>query len=108
MQKPDLSGHTPMMRQYLRLKKEAGSHLLLYRMGDFYEMFYGDAERGARLLNLTLTKRDRKSVGQGKRGSVRVELVGRRIIKTQNQRTTTYRQTSAAQTGDNRPPHTQQ
>ncbi|WP_249417687.1 DNA mismatch repair protein MutS [Pusillimonas minor] len=49
--------HTPMMRQYLRLKEEAGSHLLFYRMGDFYEMFYEDAERAARLLNLTLTKR---------------------------------------------------
>ncbi len=46
-----------MMRQYLALKAEAGSHLLFYRMGDFYEMFYEDAERGARLLNLTLTKR---------------------------------------------------
>jgi DNA mismatch repair protein MutS len=46
-----------MMQQYLRLKKQAGSHLLFYRMGDFYEMFYADAERGARLLNLTLTKR---------------------------------------------------
>ncbi|NYT62090.1 DNA mismatch repair protein MutS [Alcaligenaceae bacterium] len=46
-----------MMQQYLRLKAEAGSHLLFYRMGDFYEMFYSDAERGARLLNLTLTKR---------------------------------------------------
>ena len=46
-----------MMRQYLQLKAEAGSHLLFYRMGDFYEMFYADAERGARLLNLTLTKR---------------------------------------------------
>src|SRR3546814_17094747 len=57
MQKPDLPSHTPMMQQYLRLKAEAGSHLLFYRMGDFYEMFYGDAERGARLLNLTLTKR---------------------------------------------------
>jgi DNA mismatch repair protein MutS len=57
MQKSDLSSHTPMMQQYLRLKAEAGSHLLFYRMGDFYEMFYGDAERGARLLNLTLTKR---------------------------------------------------
>ncbi len=57
MQKSDLSTHTPMMQQYLRLKAEAGSHLLFYRMGDFYEMFYGDAERGARLLNLTLTKR---------------------------------------------------
>ena len=51
------SSHTPMMQQYLRLKAEAGSHLLFYRMGDFYEMFYEDAERGARLLNLTLTKR---------------------------------------------------
>lgn len=46
-----------MMQQYLRLKAEAGKHLLLYRMGDFYELFYEDAERGARLLNLTLAKR---------------------------------------------------
>jgi len=56
-QDTDLSTHTPMMQQYLRLKAQAGSHLLFYRMGDFYEMFYADAERGARLLNLTLTKR---------------------------------------------------
>jgi len=53
----DVSTHTPMMQQYLRLKAQAGEHLLFYRMGDFYEMFYADAERGARLLNLTLTKR---------------------------------------------------
>lgn len=46
-----------MMQQYLRLKEEAGQHLLFYRMGDFYEMFYEDAERAARLLSLTLTKR---------------------------------------------------
>src|SRR5690606_18603474 len=57
MSTSDLSGHTPMMQQYLQLKAQAGSHLLFYRMGDFYEMFYDDAERGARLLNLTLTKR---------------------------------------------------
>ena len=57
MPTPDLAGHTPMMQQYLQLKAQAGSHLLFYRMGDFYEMFYDDAERGARLLNLTLTKR---------------------------------------------------
>lgn len=57
MSKEDLSNHTPMMRQYLGLKKQAGSHLLFYRMGDFYELFYEDAERGARLLNLTLAKR---------------------------------------------------
>ncbi len=52
-----------MMQQYLRLKAEAGPLLLFYRMGDFYEMFYDDAERGARLLNLTLTKRG-SSAGQ--------------------------------------------
>ena len=46
-----------MMQQYLRLKAEAGNYLLFYRMGDFYELFYEDAERGARLLNLTLAKR---------------------------------------------------
>ena len=54
---PNTDSHTPMMQQYLRLKAEAGPLLLLYRMGDFYEMFYEDAERGARLLNLTLTRR---------------------------------------------------
>lgn len=57
MNKSDLSGHTPMMRQYLGLKAQAPNYLLFYRMGDFYELFYEDAERGARLLNLTLTKR---------------------------------------------------
>ncbi|WP_420913571.1 DNA mismatch repair protein MutS [Bordetella hinzii] len=51
------SQHTPMMQQYLRLKAEAGPLLLFYRMGDFYEMFYEDAEKAARLLNVTLTKR---------------------------------------------------
>ncbi|GAA4408086.1 DNA mismatch repair protein MutS [Advenella faeciporci] len=51
------AGHTPMMQQYLALKEEAGSILLFYRMGDFYEMFYDDAIKTARLLNLTLTKR---------------------------------------------------
>ena len=45
-----LDQHTPMMQRYLRLKAEAGPLLLLYRMGDFYEMFYEDAERGAKLL----------------------------------------------------------
>lgn len=57
MTTPDYSHHTPMMRQYLQLKEQAKSYLLFYRMGDFYELFYEDAERGARLLNLTLTKR---------------------------------------------------
>lgn len=56
-QKQDFSGHTPMMQQYLRLKQQAKSYLLFYRMGDFYELFYEDAEKGAKLLNLTLTQR---------------------------------------------------
>src|SRR5690606_34141819 len=57
MTKPDLSTHTPMMRQYLGLKAEAGPLLLLYRMGDFYELLYEDAKKAARLLHLTLTTR---------------------------------------------------
>lgn len=46
-----------MMQQYLRIKAEHPNALLFYRMGDFYEMFYEDAERGARLLGITLTTR---------------------------------------------------
>jgi DNA mismatch repair protein MutS len=49
--------HTPMMAQYLGLKADYPHTLLLYRMGDFYELFYADAEKAARLLNITLTQR---------------------------------------------------
>ncbi|WP_418953431.1 DNA mismatch repair protein MutS [Zeimonas sediminis] len=52
-----LAGHTPMMQQYLRIKADHPERLLFYRMGDFYELFYGDAERAARLLGITLTRR---------------------------------------------------
>lgn len=52
-----LDKHTPMMQQYLRIKAEHPDTLLLYRMGDFYEMFFDDAEKAARLLDITLTKR---------------------------------------------------
>ena len=52
-----ISGHTPMMQQYLRIKGEHPGMLLFYRMGDFYELFYGDAERAAPLLDITLTAR---------------------------------------------------
>jgi DNA mismatch repair protein MutS len=53
----DLSRHTPMMAQYLRVKAEHPDTLVFYRMGDFYELFYSDAEKAARLLDITLTKR---------------------------------------------------
>jgi DNA mismatch repair protein MutS len=49
--------HTPMMQQYLRVKDEHPDRLVFYRMGDFYELFYDDAERAARLLDITLTAR---------------------------------------------------
>ena len=49
--------HTPMMQQYLRIKAQYPDLLVLYRMGDFYELFYQDAEKAARLLDLTLTQR---------------------------------------------------
>lgn len=49
--------HTPMIRQYLRLKAEQPDRLLFYRMGDFYELFYDDARRVAELLDITLTTR---------------------------------------------------
>src|SRR5256885_4318259 len=49
--------HTPMMQQYLRIKAEHPDKLVFYRMGDFYELFYADAERAARLLDITLTAR---------------------------------------------------
>lgn len=49
--------HTPMMQQYLGLKAAHPDTLLFYRMGDFYEMFYADAEKAARLLDITLTQR---------------------------------------------------
>ena len=52
-----LSAHTPVMQQYLRIKAEHPDVFLLFRMGDFYELFYDDAERAAAVLDITLTKR---------------------------------------------------
>ena len=53
----DLSQHTPMMRQYLRIKGEHPNELVFYRMGDFYELFYDDARKAAELMDITLTAR---------------------------------------------------
>jgi DNA mismatch repair protein MutS len=49
--------HTPMMQQYLRIKAEHPTSLLFYRMGDFYELFYDDARRASKLIDITLTSR---------------------------------------------------
>lgn len=63
MSQSNAAGHTPMMQQYLKLKAAHANLLLFYRMGDFYELFYEDAEKAARLLDITLTKRG-QSAGQ--------------------------------------------
>ena len=52
-----LARHTPMMQQYLRIKGEHPDTLVFYRMGDFYELFFDDAVRAAKLLDITLTRR---------------------------------------------------
>jgi DNA mismatch repair protein MutS len=59
----DISSHTPVMQQYLRVKAQYPDALLFYRMGDFYELFYDDARRAAGLLDITLTARG-QSAGQ--------------------------------------------
>jgi DNA mismatch repair protein MutS len=52
-----LEQHTPMMRQYMALKAQNHDMLLFYRMGDFYELFFEDAEKASRLLGINLTRR---------------------------------------------------
>lgn len=59
----DLPNHTPLMQQYLRIKAENPELLLFFRMGDFYELFYDDARKASRLLDITLTTRG-ESAGQ--------------------------------------------
>jgi DNA mismatch repair protein MutS len=58
-----LSEHTPMMQQYLAIKAEFPDTLVFYRMGDFYELFWADAEKAGRLLDITITRRG-QSAGQ--------------------------------------------
>ena len=57
MNRDDFSQHTPLMRQYLAAKADYPDTLVLFRMGDFYELFYDDARKAARLLDITLTQR---------------------------------------------------
>jgi DNA mismatch repair protein MutS len=61
--KNSLEQHTPMMQQYLRIKAQHTKSLLFYRMGDFYELFFDDAIKAAKLIDITLTKRG-QSAGQ--------------------------------------------
>ncbi len=58
---PEISGHTPMMQQFLKIKADYPDMLLFYRMGDFYELFFDDALKAAKLLDITLTQRGKSN-----------------------------------------------
>src|SRR6476660_3674608 len=77
----DLPGTTPMMQQYLRIKGEHPDILVFYRMGDFYEMFYDDAERASRLLDITLTQRGQSAGAPVKMAGVPVHSVEQYLAK---------------------------
>jgi len=49
---------TPMMQQYLEIKEQYKDCILFFRLGDFYEMFFSDAEVASRELEITLTGKD--------------------------------------------------
>jgi DNA mismatch repair protein MutS len=76
-----LEAHTPMMQQYLRIKAQHPDILVLYRMGDFYELFYEDAERAARLLDITLTARGASAGSPVKMAGVPVHAVEQYLAK---------------------------
>ena len=65
----NLESHTPMMQHYLQVKMQHPHALLFYRMGDFYELFFDDAHKAAKLLGITLTHR-------GKSGGEPIPMAG--------------------------------
>jgi DNA mismatch repair protein MutS len=75
------AAHTPMMQQYLRIKGEHPDILVFYRMGDFYELFYDDAEKASRLLDLTLTQRGASAGAPVKMAGVPVHSVEAYLAK---------------------------
>lgn len=66
---PNIASHTPMMQQYLRIKADHPDTILFYRMGDFYEVFFEDAQKTAKLIDITLTAR-------GKSGGNAIPMAG--------------------------------
>lgn len=76
---PEASGAsaaTPMMAQFLKIKQEAGDALLFYRMGDFYELFFQDAEIAAAALDITLTRR-------GKHAGADIPMCGVPVVSSE-------------------------
>ena len=77
----ELESHTPVMQQYLRIKAQHPDILLFYRMGDFYELFYEDAERASRLLDITLTARGASAGAPVRMAGVPVHAVEQYLAK---------------------------
>src|SRR5262249_26079740 len=63
MKSSSLDAYTPVMQQYLRAKQSCPEAVVFFRLGDFYEMFFEDAERASKLLDLTLTSRGHTPTG---------------------------------------------
>lgn len=72
---------TPMMQQYARIKSDYPDHLLLYRLGDFYELFMEDAHIGAKVLQIVLTRRPRGKDGDIPMAGVPYHAVDRYVGK---------------------------
>jgi len=70
-----------MMQQYLRIKGEHPDILVFYRMGDFYELFYDDADKASRLLDITLTSRGQSAGAPVKMAGVPVHSVEQYLAK---------------------------
>lgn len=81
MTAPAKEATTPMMQQYLRIKADYPDTLLFYRMGDFYELFYEDAERASELLGITLTTRSKTSKNPIKMAGVPFHSINQYIRK---------------------------
>src|SRR5436853_3481404 len=73
--------HTPMMQQSLRVKGAHPDILVFYRMGDFYELFYDDAEKASRLLDITLTARGQSAGAPVKMAGVPAHAVEQYLAK---------------------------
>src|SRR5450830_1220165 len=73
--------HTPMMIQYLRIKAEYPTTLVLYRMGDFYELFFDDAEKASRLMGITLTQRGSSNGSPIKMAGIPFHSVDQYLVK---------------------------
>src|SRR3989339_714344 len=79
-----MAAETPLMEQYNRIKAEHQEEILLFRMGDFYEMFCEDARIGSKVLGLTLTSRNNGAAGRVPLAGVPVKAVEGYIAKLIN------------------------